>query len=137
MLTSQVAITGCGWAWGEDWAKRRMLKTLQPLLSDAARSVLIGAIRLYQVTLSPFFGPCCRYTPSCSHYGIEAIRCFGALRGGWLTLWRVLRCNPWGGAGDDPVPDRGTLSPSAFTNHKSPTPTAAMRRAMTAERTRS
>jgi putative membrane protein insertion efficiency factor len=77
---------------------------LQSLLAGAARLLLLAAIRLYQVTLSPFFGPCCRYSPSCSHYGAEAIGRFGALRGGWLTLKRILRCNPWGGAGDDPVP---------------------------------
>jgi putative membrane protein insertion efficiency factor len=75
------------------------------LLTEAPRAVLIAAIRLYQSILSPFFGPCCRYTPSCSHYGAEAIARFGALRGGWLALRRILRCNPWGGAGDDPVPD--------------------------------
>lgn len=72
------------------------------------RFLLLGAIRLYQLSLSPIFGPCCRFSPSCSHYGADAIGRFGALRGGWLTLSRVLRCNPWGGAGDDPVPARWT-----------------------------
>ena len=65
---------------------------------------LIGLIRLYQITLSPFIGRSCRYTPTCSNYGIEAIRKHGPLKGSWLTLKRVLSCNPWGGSGYDPVP---------------------------------
>ncbi len=66
--------------------------------------LMIGLIKLYQVTLSPFIGRACRYTPSCSNYGIEAIRKHGPFKGGWLTLKRVLSCNPWGGSGYDPVP---------------------------------
>ena len=65
---------------------------------------LIGLIKLYQMTLSPFIGRSCRYTPTCSNYGIEAIRKHGPLKGSWLTLKRVLSCNPWGGSGYDPVP---------------------------------
>lgn len=65
---------------------------------------LIGLIKLYQVTLSPFIGRSCRYTPTCSNYGIEAIQKHGPLKGSWLTLKRVLSCNPWGGSGYDPVP---------------------------------
>ncbi|MBR4913120.1 MAG: membrane protein insertion efficiency factor YidD [Bacteroidales bacterium] len=65
---------------------------------------LIGLIKLYQVTLSPFIGRSCRYTPTCSNYGIEAIRKYGPIKGSWLTLKRVLSCNPWGGSGYDPVP---------------------------------
>ena len=65
---------------------------------------LIGLIKLYQMTLSPFIGRSCRYTPTCSNYGIEAIRKYGPLKGSWLTLKRVLSCNPWGGSGYDPVP---------------------------------
>ena len=65
---------------------------------------LIGLIKLYQITLSPLIGRACRYTPTCSNYGIEAIRKHGPLKGSWLTLKRVLSCNPWGGSGYDPVP---------------------------------
>ena len=65
---------------------------------------LILFIRIYQVTLSPFIGRNCRYTPTCSNYGIEAIRKYGAIKGGWLTFKRILSCNPWGGSGYDPVP---------------------------------
>jgi putative membrane protein insertion efficiency factor len=122
---------------GRGFGEEADVKTFQPLLSEAARSILIGAIRLYQWTLSPFFGPCCRYTPSCSHYGAEAIRRFGALRGGWLTLRRILRCNPWSGAGDDPVPDHWGTSKRTFTDHQGETRTTVVRHALPAERTRS
>ena len=66
--------------------------------------LLILLIRIYQITLSPFIGGNCRYTPTCSNYGIEAIKKYGALKGGWLTIKRILSCNPWGGSGYDPVP---------------------------------
>ena len=64
----------------------------------------IFLIKIYQITLSPFLGGHCRYQPSCSHYGIEAIKKHGPLKGGWLALKRILSCNPWGGNGYDPVP---------------------------------
>lgn len=66
--------------------------------------LLILLIRVYQVTLSPFIGRQCRYVPTCSNYGIEAIKKYGAVKGGWLTVKRILSCNPWGGSGYDPVP---------------------------------
>ena len=66
--------------------------------------LLILLIRVYQVTLSPFIGRQCRYVPTCSNYGIEAIKKYGAIKGGWLTVKRILSCNPWGGSGYDPVP---------------------------------
>lgn len=65
---------------------------------------MILLIKLYQITLSPFIGQSCRYIPTCSNYGIEAIKKYGAIKGGWLTLKRILSCNPWGGSGYDPVP---------------------------------
>ncbi|MBP7851005.1 MAG: membrane protein insertion efficiency factor YidD, partial [Lentimicrobiaceae bacterium] len=52
----------------------------------------------------PYLMPSCRYTPTCSQYGVEAIQKHGPFRGGWLTLKRFLRCGPWGGSGYDPVP---------------------------------
>jgi len=61
-------------------------------------------IKVYQFTLSPFLGKQCRFIPTCSQYGIEAIQKHGALKGSWLTLKRIVRCNPWGGSGYDPVP---------------------------------
>ena len=67
-------------------------------------NLLILLIKIYQYTLSPFIGRNCRYTPTCSNYGIEAIRKYGAIKGGWLTIKRIASCNPWGGSGYDPVP---------------------------------
>jgi uncharacterized protein len=67
-------------------------------------------IRIYQWTVSPLLGPSCRYYPSCSHYGLEAINRFGVLRGGWLTLKRIGRCHPWHPGGFDPVPPLGGSS---------------------------
>ena len=65
-------------------------------------------VRLYQVTLGFFMGGHCRFHPTCSEYSIEALRVHGALRGSWLTLRRLLRCQPFGGAGYDPVPPRNS-----------------------------
>ncbi len=69
------------------------------------KKLLIGAIRLYRKTLSPLIGQQCRFEPSCSHYGEEAIEKHGALRGSLLTVWRILRCGPWSKGGYDPVPE--------------------------------
>jgi putative membrane protein insertion efficiency factor len=68
------------------------------------RHLFIFLIRLYQVLLSPLLGSNCRFHPTCSAYGVEAFRKWGALRGGWLTARRIARCHPWGGQGYDPVP---------------------------------
>ncbi|WP_084091473.1 membrane protein insertion efficiency factor YidD [Andreprevotia lacus] len=68
------------------------------------RVVLIALLRVYQWAISPLLGPRCRFTPSCSHYAVEAIEKHGAGRGGWLTIRRLCRCHPWGGCGHDPVP---------------------------------
>lgn len=76
----------------------------------AARGVLVALlvalVRGYQILLGPLVGRRCRYAPSCSQYAIEALRVHGAVRGVGLAAWRVLRCNPWGGHGYDPVPPR-------------------------------
>lgn len=61
-------------------------------------------IRIYQYTISPYFPSTCRYTPSCSAYGVEALKKHGPFKGGWLTLKRIASCHPWGGNGYDPVP---------------------------------
>ena len=63
-----------------------------------------GAIRAYQATLSPALPTQCKYTPTCSHYGLGCIRKYGTLRGGLLTTWRILRCNPFSHGGEDPIP---------------------------------
>lgn len=80
------------------------MRRLYQGFKDLIAKVMIGIIKLYQVTLSPYIGRACRYTPTCSNYGIEAIRKYGPFKGGWLTLKRILSCNPWGGSGYDPVP---------------------------------
>jgi hypothetical protein len=64
----------------------------------------IGLIKIYQLVISPWMGPSCRYTPTCSQYGIEALKKYGPIKGGWLTLKRIARCHPWSGHGHDPVP---------------------------------
>ncbi len=66
--------------------------------------LFLALIKLYQILLSPLLGASCRYTPTCSAYGAEAIRKHGPFKGGWLTLKRIGRCHPWGGHGHDPVP---------------------------------
>jgi uncharacterized protein len=68
------------------------------------RKLLIGFIRIYQYTLSPFLGMNCRFTPSCSHYVIEAVEKHGALKGSILGVKRLSRCHPWCDGGYDPVP---------------------------------
>lgn len=68
--------------------------------------VLIGLVRLYQVAISSWTPPSCRFTPTCSAYAIEALREHGAARGVWLSVRRIARCHPWGGFGFDPVPPR-------------------------------
>ena len=70
-----------------------------------AARVLLGAIRLYQITLSPLAPSACKFYPTCSHYGAEAIRAHGARLGSWLALRRLLRCHPFTAGGFDPVPE--------------------------------
>lgn len=70
----------------------------------AMQALLLGFIRVYQLTLSPWLGRQCRYDPTCSHYATEAIERFGVGRGVWLALKRLGRCHPWGRSGYDPVP---------------------------------
>ncbi|MHB9030218.1 MAG: membrane protein insertion efficiency factor YidD [Candidatus Latescibacterota bacterium] len=71
------------------------------MISQIARSVLIGAVRLYQRILSPYFGGNCRYYPSCSEYAILSLKKNGAARGSLKTVWRLLRCNPFSKGGID------------------------------------
>lgn len=68
------------------------------------RRVVGALIRGYQATVSPFLPPTCRFTPSCSHYTLEAVSRHGVLRGGWLGARRLLRCHPFHPGGFDPVP---------------------------------
>lgn len=77
-----------------------------PLLARVANAPFIAIIYAYRFTLSPFIGGQCRFTPTCSVYALECYRRFGPLRATRLTLWRILRCNPFGGHGFDPPPTR-------------------------------
>jgi len=72
--------------------------------ADAVRALLLGLIRLYQLTLSPWLGTQCRYDPTCSKYAAEALERHGVRRGVWLAAKRLGRCHPWGRSGYDPVP---------------------------------
>ncbi len=61
-------------------------------------------IKGYQYIISPWLGPKCRYTPTCSQYAVDAFKKYGVFKGFWLSLKRISRCHPWGGHGYDPVP---------------------------------
>ncbi len=74
------------------------------MFSRPVQLLFLGIIHLYRFTLSPFLGSQCRYQPTCSRYGLEAIRTHGPWRGGWMTLHRIGRCHPWSKGGFDPVP---------------------------------
>lgn len=74
--------------------------TLKRLLTE----ILLLPVHFYRSCISPMFPPCCRFTPTCSQYAIEAVRKHGPVKGGWLALRRILRCRPGGGSGYDPVP---------------------------------
>jgi len=74
------------------------------LINKLFSKLLIGIILVYKKAISPYLPPSCRYTPTCSVYGIEAIRKYGPFKGSWLTIKRISRCHPFGGSGFDPVP---------------------------------
>ncbi|PEE39079.1 membrane protein insertion efficiency factor YidD [Bacillus pseudomycoides] len=70
------------------------------------KQIFIGIIRFYQKFISPMTPPTCRFYPTCSHYGLEAFQKYGAFKGFWLTLKRILKCHPFHPGGFDPVPDK-------------------------------
>jgi putative membrane protein insertion efficiency factor len=76
-------------------------------LGAPLRCTLLALIAAYRVTLSGWLGGQCRFVPSCSQYADEAIRTHGAVRGSALAVWRILRCNPFGRGGIEPVPITG------------------------------
>lgn len=76
------------------------MKTLLRVLSWP----FIALIKIYQWIISPLLGPKCRFTPTCSHYALEAFKKYGPLKGLWLSVKRISRCHPWGGHGYDPLP---------------------------------
>ncbi|WP_428501346.1 membrane protein insertion efficiency factor YidD [Pseudonocardia sp.] len=95
-----------------------------PRPSPVAR-VMIGVLRFYKRWISPAFPPVCRFYPSCSAYGIEALQVHGVLRGSYLTVRRLLRCGPWHPGGLDPVPPR---RPSRHDDDRRPAEDADARR---------
>ncbi len=90
---------------GDEYASEPKLRDLRVTLFTFPRWVLLALIRGYQATLSKSMPPnTCRFYPSCSHYGYQAIYKYGAIKGGLMAAWRVLRCNPFNPGGYDPVP---------------------------------
>ena len=73
-------------------------------MNGLAGRLLVALIRVYQVAVSPWIGPACRFEPSCSRYAIEAVERYGVWRGAWLAAKRLGRCHPFGGYGLDPLP---------------------------------
>ncbi len=66
--------------------------------------LILKLIKVYQKFLSPMLGPMCRFQPTCSEYAFQAIETYGILKGGYLAIKRILKCNPWGPSGSDPLP---------------------------------
>ena len=77
---------------------------LKQILRSVAIFPFIALIKFYRACISPLKPPTCRFTPTCSQYGLEAFRKYGPFKGLYLTVKRILRCHPWGGSGYDPVP---------------------------------
>ena len=73
-------------------------------LKQIPKRILLWLIQFYRVAISPMHRPCCRYIPTCSQYAQQAIQKYGAIKGGYLALRRILRCNPFSKGGYDPVP---------------------------------
>ena len=65
------------------------------MIRSIPKRIMLGMIRFYRRFISPMFPPCCRFTPTCSAYALEAIQKYGALKGGYLAVRRILRCNPF------------------------------------------
>ncbi|MCF6311225.1 MAG: membrane protein insertion efficiency factor YidD [Verrucomicrobiales bacterium] len=93
------------------------------------KTLLCWLVRLYQILLSPILhavaGPLggCRFQPTCSQYFIDAVQQHGSIKGSWLGIYRIMRCNPWGGEGYDPVPGTGNGDPTptpSSTHDKNP-----------------
>lgn len=78
------------------------MKTIKKIIEY----IVLAPIYFYRYAISPLKPPSCRYTPTCSAYTIDAVKKHGPIKGGWMSLLRILSCNPWGGSGYDPVPDK-------------------------------
>lgn len=83
------------------------MKTVRLIIHYISRGItglLVLPILFYQKFITPYTPPSCRFTPTCSEYARQALLKYGPLKGLALAVWRILRCNPWGGSGYDPVP---------------------------------
>lgn len=85
-------------------SKHDRLRKCKAVARKVAIAPFIWFIKFYRVCISPLKPPVCRFTPTCSEYALQAFRKHGLFKGLALTVWRILRCNPWGGSGYDPVP---------------------------------
>ncbi len=85
-----------------NWRKRKqmIIQKIQQLL----RHIILLPVYLYRYSISPLMPARCRYTPTCSQYTVEAVMKYGIFKGGWMSIKRIVSCNPWGGHGYDPVP---------------------------------
>jgi hypothetical protein len=88
-----------------DYPNEPKLRELPFQLGNLPRLMILAIIRLYQTTVSRGLpANTCRFYPSCSHYGYQAVYKHGAIKGSWLAIWRILRCNPFNSGGYDPIP---------------------------------
>ena len=81
-----------------------IIRQIGHYVSKAFSFLLCLPIVFYQTCISPFTPATCRFTPTCSEYAKQALKKHGPIKGLWFAIWRILRCNPWGGSGYDPVP---------------------------------
>ncbi len=84
--------------------KMKQPMSIKLLISNLFKLLIINLIKIYQRFVSPFFPSSCKFSPSCSKYGIEAINKYGVLKGSVITIKRILKCNPWSKGGYDPIP---------------------------------
>ncbi len=84
--------------------KMKQPMSIKLLISNLFKLLIINLIKIYQRLVSPFFPSSCKFSPSCSKYGIEAINKYGVLKGSVITIKRILKCNPWSKGGYDPIP---------------------------------
>lgn len=109
-------------------AVRLLARGAGPARRSTSARLALAAVRAYQRWISPVRPPACRFTPSCSAYAVAAIERHGALRGGWLTARRLLRCGPWHPGGHDPVPPAvGHSGPGTSADPATSTSTGAPR----------
>lgn len=78
-------------------------------ISETIKKAFLLPVYFYRKCISPLLPPSCRFRPTCSQYCIQAVMTHGIIKGTILTIFRIVRCNPWGGHGDDPVPEKGKV----------------------------